>query len=94
MGLLTFKGGIHPSDMKYITCEKQIIELDAPDILTFPLSQHIGAPAVPCVKVGDTVNMGQKIAEASAAFSAISLSEIVLKFFLSMRSSIRASTSI
>ena len=70
MGLLTFKGGIHPNDMKHLTCEKPIKELDAPDILTFPLSQHIGAPAVPCVKVGDMVNMGQKIAEALAAFSA------------------------
>ena len=70
MGLLTFKGGIHPNDMKHLTCEKPIKELDAPDILTFPLSQHIGAPAVPCVKVGDMVNMGQKIAEAPAAFSA------------------------
>jgi len=70
MGLLTFKGGIHPSDMKHITNAIPIKELDAPDILTFPLSQHIGAPAVACVKVGDTVNMGQKIAEAPAAFSA------------------------
>ena len=70
MGLLTFKGGIHPNDMKHLTCEKQIKELEAPDVLTFPLSQHIGAPAVPCVKVGDTVNMGQKIAEAPTAFSA------------------------
>lgn len=29
------------------------------------LSQHIGAPAVPVVKVGDVVKEGQKIAEAA-----------------------------
>lgn len=33
------------------------------------MSQHIGAPAVPCVKAGDTVNAGQKIADAAQGLS-------------------------
>lgn len=34
-----------------------------------PLSQHIGAPAIPVVKVGDEVKVGQLIAEASGRVS-------------------------
>jgi len=33
------------------------------------LSQHIGAPAVPCVKKGDTVACGQKIGEPANGLS-------------------------
>jgi electron transport complex protein RnfC len=36
----------------------------------YPLSQHIGAPAVPIVKKGDRVLVGQKIAEAGGFVSA------------------------
>lgn len=66
----SFKGGIHPPDFKEITKSKNIINLPAPDILTFPLLQHTGAPASPCIAVGDSVLMGQKIAEASGNISA------------------------
>lgn len=66
----TFSGGIHPDDAKEFTNKKEIINLDAPDILTFPLSQHIGAPATPCVSIGEEVKVGQKIAEASGYVSA------------------------
>lgn len=34
------------------------------DSVKIKLSQHIGAPATPCVKVGDTVNVGDVIANA------------------------------
>lgn len=34
-----------------------------------PLRQHIGAPAVPCVKKGDTVSRGQMIAEPAKGLS-------------------------
>ena len=37
--------------------------------LVYPLSQHIGAPSVPCVKKGDTVLAGQKIADAGGFVS-------------------------
>lgn len=66
----TFPGGIHPGDMKDATYSIPILDIDAPGELVFPLSQHIGAPAVPCVKVGDTVMAGQKIAEAAGTVSA------------------------
>ena len=34
-----------------------------------PMVQHIGAPAIPCVKVGDFVNENDKIAEAAEGLS-------------------------
>ncbi|MBR6693822.1 MAG: electron transport complex subunit RsxC [Clostridia bacterium] len=37
--------------------------MPAPSIVTIPMQQHIGAPSVPCVKVGDNVTVGQVIAE-------------------------------
>ena len=37
--------------------------------VTIPMVMHIGAPATPIVKVGDTVEIGTKIAEASGAIS-------------------------
>lgn len=68
--LFTFRGGVHPNDMKKSTEGKPVIEISAPKTLVFPLSQHIGAPAVPCVNVGDRVLAGQKIAEAGGFVSA------------------------
>lgn len=66
----TFSGGVHPNDSKDATNKKDIINLDAPDVLVFPLSQHIGAPAAACVKPGDLVKAGQLIGEASGFVSA------------------------
>ena len=50
MGLLTFKGGIHPKDGKALAKDQPIKELLPLGELVYPLSQHIGAPAVPLVK--------------------------------------------
>lgn len=66
----TFRGGIHPDGMKRSTCKKMVENLPAPSELVYPLVQHIGAPAKPCVKVGEHVLMGQKIAEADGFVSA------------------------
>ena len=66
----TFHGGIHPGDHKEATNKKEIVELMPPSELIFPLSQHIGKPAKPCVSVGDAVCMGQKIADADGFMSA------------------------
>lgn len=66
----TFRGGIHPNDMKSATAEKPISDCPVPDFLVFPLSQHIGKPAVPCVSVGDRVTMGMLIAKADGFVSA------------------------
>ncbi|MCL2396827.1 MAG: electron transport complex subunit RsxC [Defluviitaleaceae bacterium] len=40
------------------------------ELLTYPLQQHIGAPAVSLVKKGDMVLLGEKIAEGAARISA------------------------
>lgn len=66
----TFRGGIHPHGKKEATAEKPIVDLAPPNELVYPISQHLGAPATPCVKAGDAVLMGQKIAEASGFVSA------------------------
>ena len=70
MGLGTFKGGIHPYDGKELSKDKPIREAVPGGDLVYPLSQHIGAPAIPVVAVGDTVLKGQKIAEAGGYVSA------------------------
>lgn len=70
MGLLTFKGGVHPNEGKDMSKDKPTRELLPKGELVYPLSQHIGAPATPIVAVGDTVLKGQKIAEAGGFVSA------------------------
>ena len=70
MGLLTFKGGLHPYEGKELSNDKPITEYLPQGELVYPLSQHIGAPAVACVKKGDRVLVGQKIAEAGGFVSA------------------------
>lgn len=68
--LKTFNiGGVHPNDNKLtraIKCEVAALPKQA----VFPLSQHIGAPAVPCVQRGDTVKVGTLIANAGGFVSA------------------------
>ena len=44
--------------------------IDAEDVMVYPLSQHIGAPAKAVVAVGDRVLKGQLIAEAGGFISA------------------------
>ena len=70
MGLRTFKNGVHPFEGKELSKEKPVKELLPKGELVFPVSQHIGAPAKPVVKVGDTVLRGQVIAEAGGFVSA------------------------
>lgn len=70
MATNTFTGGIHPYDGKDLTKDKPIKKVLPKGDLVYPLSQHIGAPAVPLVKKGDRVLTGQKIAEAGGFVSA------------------------
>jgi len=63
MRLLTFPGGVHPHDHKHFSKNAAIEKMPLPKKVIIPLSQHIGAPAVPVVKVGDQVKTGQLIAE-------------------------------
>lgn len=66
----TFIGGIHPYDGKDLSKDKPIKDVLPKGDLVYPMSQHIGAPAVPIVKKGDRVLTGQKIAEAGGFVSA------------------------
>lgn len=70
MASLTFKGGIHPYDGKDLSKSKPIAEAMPTDMMIYPLSQHIGAPAKSIVSVGDRVLGNQKIAEADGFVSA------------------------
>ena len=58
---LTFKGGLHPEENK-ITAASPIQVMPEPARIAIAMSQHIGAPSIPCVKKGDTVNCGDAIA--------------------------------
>lgn len=64
-----FKGGVHVPHHK-ITRKMAIEKLPPSKIMVFPLSQHIGAACEPLVKPGDTVKIGQKIADTDAFVSA------------------------
>ncbi len=70
MKKFTFKGGIHPPSNKEGTASIPIKILTPPEILSFPMSQHIGAPATPLVKKGDRVLMYQVIGEGTGGVSA------------------------
>lgn len=51
------------------TADMPPVRITPPTEVLLPMCQHIGAPATPIVKVGDTVKIGQKIAEASGYVS-------------------------
>ncbi len=78
MGLATFIGGIHPYEGKELSEDKPIKVLEPlqGEVMVYPLSQHIGAPAKPLVAKGDHVLKGQIIAEAGGFISANVLSSV------------------
>ena len=63
------RGGVHAPHNKH-TAHKESVELPVPKMVALPMSQHIGAPCVPLVKAGDTVDVGQCIARSDAFVSA------------------------
>ncbi|OGJ90877.1 MAG: hypothetical protein A2268_09545 [Candidatus Raymondbacteria bacterium RifOxyA12_full_50_37] len=65
----TFYGGVHPAEYKGASEHLPIEILPLPHKVVLPLSQHLGAPSAPCVKVSDTVKTGQKIADAAGFIS-------------------------
>ena len=64
--LKSFLGGIHPKGSKAYTVDKAIEIPTLPSQVVIPMSQHIGAPCTPIVKVGDKVKKGQVIANSEA----------------------------
>ena len=63
------KGGIHPPYKKELTRNGETIFLDAGEFVYIPLLQHAGAVCSPIVSVGDSVLVGQKIADSEAFVS-------------------------
>ena len=70
MGELTFRGGVHPREMKELSCEMPLIPYAPKGDLVIMTNQHIGKPATAVVAKGDHVLAGQLIAEASGFVSA------------------------
>ncbi len=58
-------GGVHVPHRKN-TAQKHSVEMPVPGSVTITMSQHIGAPCKPVVKVGDTVAVGQVIGDNDA----------------------------
>jgi electron transport complex, RnfABCDGE type, C subunit len=62
-------GGVHPADKK-ISKDAAIERLPLPKTVYISMGQHLGAPAEPCVAVGDKVKVGQLIANPTGFVSA------------------------
>ena len=71
MKLATFRrGGVHPDDRKELSKDKKIESLPFPEELVVSMSEHLGAPATPTKKKGDTVTRGEVIGTANGYISA------------------------
>lgn len=62
-------GGVHVNHMKN-TAESQSETMPVPARVVISMQQHIGAACDPMVKAGDTVTVGQKIADSVSAMCA------------------------
>jgi Na+-translocating ferredoxin:NAD+ oxidoreductase subunit C len=62
-------GGVHPPENKHQSVTQSIGQLPIPETLVIPLSQHIGAGAIPCVEIGQTVLKGEIIAKPAGVVS-------------------------
>ncbi|MBQ4452169.1 MAG: electron transport complex subunit RsxC [Clostridia bacterium] len=66
----TFRGGVHPAEHKELSRDAALVRFDPKGEMVFPLSQHIGKPAKPVVQKGDSVLVGQMLAQADGFVSA------------------------
>lgn len=62
--------GLKIPNYKESTADKPVVEATVPEELCFPMAMHIGAPAVPCVEVGDRVKIGTLLGTAEGKISA------------------------
>ncbi len=63
------RGGVAVEHNK-LTKDMPVVRIDAPNTVILPMLQHIGAPCVPTVKVGDHVDVGQVIGDSDKYVSA------------------------
>ena len=68
-GRFGFRGGIFPRQHKERTEGLAIERLAAPPRVVLHMGQHVGSPAIPIVKRGDRVLIGQPIGEAAGLLS-------------------------
>ncbi len=64
-----FYGGVHPATFKTLTSDRPIKKAPVPKRVVLPLSQHVGSPSSPTVKVGDIVKVCDVIAKPSGFIS-------------------------
>ena len=65
-----FRKGVHPRADKVRTCGVPIARGPEPGEVWLPLTQHIGAPALPVVQAGERVLRGQLVARKADGISA------------------------
>jgi electron transport complex protein RnfC len=65
----SFAGGTHPPGNKDLASGAAVVRLPAPEVVTVPLCQHLGAPSKPVVKPGDEVKRGSVIGEQNGFIS-------------------------
>ncbi len=65
----SFAHGIHPPESKAATAGMPIRQFPFSPLLTIPLSQHLGRPALAIVREGEEVTRGQRVAKADGAMS-------------------------
>src|SRR5512139_3591272 len=70
MGLMTFKGGIHPPDKKELSKNKPITPTPPPKRGVVPLIQHLGAPCKLAVTIGQEVKKGEVVGTPEGFVSA------------------------
>ena len=63
-------GGVHPPENKAQSMGSPIVDCPLASEYILPLNQHIGAPALPLVNIGENVKKYQCIADAAGVFSA------------------------
>jgi electron transport complex protein RnfC len=64
------RGGIHPRSNKEATANLPVHTMPVPKTLYVALNQHLGTPAIPVVRKGDTVLRDQPLAEPVGYISA------------------------
>lgn len=62
-------GGVHIPHYKN-TADNETVVMPPPEKIILAMSQHIGAPCMPAVKVGDEVAVGQVVGDSGQAVSA------------------------
>ena len=62
-------GGVNVPHFKE-TAENESVKMPPPGVVTLPMQQHLGAPCLPVVKVGDNVAVGQVIGDTGSFVSA------------------------